>query len=239
MKDFQDYLSSEKEKLAETNVENEYKNFLDEKEEALEKEFNNLYHFQTNTRGLKVRGSFPTQEEAQLRSRMLREVDPNHDIFVGQVGVWMPWDPESYKTGKVEYMEEELNQLMNEKRQNEMRAKQQFDKRVKDAKQKAIEENKKKAKKTGVKLTQDITEEGELIGVRNTTIERSLGQNEKITTADIRKELFEGENIRSKLSATVGEAYEKSLKEVGKENPFTSNEKFGDDDKTENKKIEK
>ena len=41
MKDFQDYLSSEKEKLSETNVENEYKNFLDEKEDILDKEFNN------------------------------------------------------------------------------------------------------------------------------------------------------------------------------------------------------
>ena len=84
------------------------KTFLDAKEEDLEKTFNEMYSFQTNTRGLKVRGSYPSQEEAELRCKLLREIDPNHDVFVGPVGMWMPWDPEAYKTGRVEYLEEEL-----------------------------------------------------------------------------------------------------------------------------------
>ena len=29
--------------------------------------------------------------------------------------MWMPWNPEAYKTGRVEYLEDELNQLMAEK----------------------------------------------------------------------------------------------------------------------------
>ena len=37
---------------------------------------------------------------------MLRKIDPHHDVFVGPVGMWMPWHPEAYKTGKVEYLEE-------------------------------------------------------------------------------------------------------------------------------------
>ena len=94
---------------------NEFKNFMDAHEDGLTDEFNKENHFQTCVRGLKIRGCYSTQEEAELRCKMLREVDPNHDIYVGQVGVWMPWDPEAYKTGKVEYLEEELNQLMNEK----------------------------------------------------------------------------------------------------------------------------
>ena len=240
MTDFQDYLSSEQEKLSETNVGDEYKNFLDEKEDDLSKEFDSLYHFQTNTRGIKVRGCFPTQEEAQLRSRMLREVDPNHDIYVGQVGVWMPWEPEAYKTGKVEYMEEELNQLMSEKKKNEFYAKREFDKRVREAKKKAIKDNKEKARKAGTKLTQDVTEEGELIGVRNTssTVERTLGMNEKLSTADIRKELFEGENVRTRSSTAPHEQYEKNLKEIGKESIFAKNEKFdGEDDTKKNLKV--
>ena len=85
---------------------------------------------------------------------------------------------------------------------------------------------KKKQKKSGAKLTQDVTKEGELIGVQNTssTIERALGMNEKITTSDIRKELFEGENIRTRSSADPQEQYEKNLKEIGKESTFTQNE---------------
>lgn len=154
------------------------------------------HNFQTNTRGLKVRGVYPTQEEAELRCKMLREIDPNHDVFVGPVGTWMPWDPEAYKTGRVEYMEEELNQLMHEKQKNETNAKTAFEQRVKETKQKAIEENMKKAEKTGNSLTQTIDEQGNLIGVSNAnTQEFALGEQENISTADICAELFEGENI--------------------------------------------
>ena len=50
------------------------------------------------------------------------------------------------------------------------------------------------AKKTGNKLTQNIDDNGNLVGINN-TIEQSLGLKGEITTADIQKELFEGENI--------------------------------------------
>ena len=86
---------------------------------------------------------------------------------------------------------------MNNKNENERVAKQEFEKRIKETRRKAIEENIKKAKETGNKLTQNITEDGQLVGVKNSsTIESSLGSsNEPVTSADIRKELFEGENI--------------------------------------------
>ena len=79
-------------------------------------------NFQTNTRGLKVRGVYSTQEEAEARCKMLREIDANHDVYVGPVGLWMPWDPEAYKTGRVEYLEEELNKLIADKQENEEKA---------------------------------------------------------------------------------------------------------------------
>jgi hypothetical protein len=82
--------------------------------------------------------------------------------------MWIPWDPDAYKTGRVEFMEEELNQLHSEKLKNEERAKQAFDQRVKDAKKKAIMENIELAKKSGNVLTQTIDEEGNLIGVNQT-----------------------------------------------------------------------
>jgi hypothetical protein len=117
-------------------------------------------------------------------------------VFVGPVGLWMPWDPESYKTGRVEYMEEELNQLMHEKNKNETNAKNTFDQRLKDTKQKAIEENIKNAEKSGNKLTQTIDDTGNLIGVNNiNTQENKLKEQDVILTSDITNELFEGDNI--------------------------------------------
>ena len=121
--DFKEFVKDEKENLVSTNMTDEYKTYLDNNEEELEKSFGVANKFQTCTRGLKIRGSYPTIEEAELRCKMLREIDPNHDVFVGPVGLWMPWDPEAYKTGRVEYMEEELNQLMTEKTKNEKHSK--------------------------------------------------------------------------------------------------------------------
>jgi hypothetical protein len=194
--DFKDFVKEEKDNLAKTSVQDEYKTFIDNNEEELQKQFDIAHNFQTSTRGLKIRGSYPTQEEAELRCKMLREIDPNHDVYVGPVGMWMPWDPEAYKTGRVEYMEEELNQLMSEKQKNESNAKTAFEQRVKETKQKAIEENIKIAEKSGNTLTQTIDEQGNLIGVNNiNTQESSLKEQENISTADICMELFEGENI--------------------------------------------
>jgi len=102
MKDFQDFVKEEQETLNKSSLEDEYKTFLDNNEDELEKKFNIHNNFQTSIRGLKIRGVYPTVEEAELRCKMLRELDPNHDVFVGPVGLWMPWDPEAYKTGRVE-----------------------------------------------------------------------------------------------------------------------------------------
>lgn len=194
--DFKDFVKEEKDSLVKTNMADEYKTFLDNNEEALQKQFDVDHNFQTSTRGLKVRGAYPSQEEAELRCKMLREIDNDHDVYVGPVGMWMPWEPEAYKTGRVEYMEEELNQLMQEKQKNEFNAKASFEQRKKESKQKAIEENIKNAQKSGNTLSQTIDKDGNLIGVSNTnTQENLLKEQDSISTADICMELFGGDNI--------------------------------------------
>jgi len=179
--DFQQFKESERELIAKTDVVDDYKSFLDLHEERLDEEFGAKHEFQTSVRGIKVRGVFPSQKEAELRCKMLREVDPNHDVFVGPVGLWVPFHPEAYKTGRVEYMEDTLNQLMSEKKKNEEQAKSEFDKRVKEAKQKTL------------------NEEGELVGVS-----QSQGTDfavdadeaaEGVTVDDVRKQLFNADNV--------------------------------------------
>jgi hypothetical protein len=192
-KDLEEFSRIEKDSMYE-NIEDDFKNFMEKNEDKYEAEFNKAHNFQTSVRGLKVRGVFPTQEEAEMRCKMLRQVDPNHDVYVGPVGIWVPFHPEAYKTGRVEYLEKELNQLMHEKHQNEEQAKLQFDKRVKESKLQAISENMEKAKKHGNKLTQTINEDGELVGTNEgNTIEKKLGINASMN--EIEKELFEGDNI--------------------------------------------
>lgn len=197
IKDFEIFVKEERETIINSSVENDYKNFLDREENEIEKKFNLKHNFQTSTRGFKARGNFASQEEAELRAKLLRETDQTFDVFVGPVGTWLPWEPEAYKTGRVEYMEEELNQLANEKKKNEEIAKNAFEQRVKETKQKAIDENKKNAEKHGNVITQDIDKEGNLVGVAHNTTENTFASKEtdNISVADIRHELFDGENI--------------------------------------------
>jgi hypothetical protein len=196
MKDYEGFVKEERDNIISSSIEDDYKTFMDKEEDELEKQFNIKHNFQTSVRGFKARGHFASQEEAELRAKLIREVDPSFDVFVGPVGTWLPWDPEAYKTGRVEYMEEELNQLAQEKQKNESAAKNAFESRVKETKQKAIDENKKNAEKHGNILTQDIDQEGNLVGVSATSQEKALTTNaDTISVADIRSELFDGDNV--------------------------------------------
>ena len=216
--DFGDYCRTEKDNIFSTTLEDEYKTFLDNNEDKLMEKYNSEVSFQTSVRGIKVRGSYPSQEEAELRCKMLREIDPTHDVYVGPVGSWMPFHPEAYKTGRVEYMEEELNQLMHEKDKNEKQASVEFEKRVKESKRKAMEENKKKALESNNPLTQMLNENGDLVGVANaSTVETSLG-DDNVAVADIRKELFEGDNVVMNKDDDHGLSKLTVVKELKKKN---------------------
>lgn len=188
LKDFKEFVSEENDSIKEYGIEDDYKNFLDKNEDKLNEEFNREHSFQTSVRGLKIRGVYSSQEEAEERCKSLRKVDNSHDIFVGPVGMWIPWDPDAYKTGRVEFLEEELNELHKQKIENETKAKNEFDARVKEAKRKAIEDNINKASESGNTLTQTIDEDNNLIGVKEninfddreaTTIEQTNEHNKK------------------------------------------------------------
>ena len=62
--------------------------------------------------------------------------------------MWMPRHPEAYKTGRVEYMEEELNKPMSEKHKNGSNAKAGWKQLVKERKQMASAHNIKSTKQT-------------------------------------------------------------------------------------------
>lgn len=197
--DLEEFIREEKSNLITTTMEDEYKNFIDATEEKLNNEFNTMNNFQTSTRGIKVRGVFETQEEAEIKCKSLREIDSNHDVYVGQVGIWLPFHPEAYKTGRVEYLEKELNDLMTQKKKNDEVSKENFKQRVKESKQKAIEENIEKAEKEGNKLLQSIDEDGNLVNSDTSKIFEEmtsvLNNTENISTANLKKELMEDNTI--------------------------------------------
>jgi hypothetical protein len=120
----------------------------------------------------------------------------------------MPWDPDAYKTGRIEYLEKDLNDLMSEKKKNDTAAKDEFESRIRDAKEKAIEDNMKKAEESGNVLTQILDDDGNLVNVREVDYDAIPDddvimpnqQNNKPsalpTSADITSQLFDTDNIK-------------------------------------------
>ena len=208
--DFNEFVKEEGIKLKKSGIEDDYKNFMDKQEDKLNEQFSREHSFQTSVRGLKVRGVFGTQDEAEMKSKKLRENDPNHDIFVGPVGVWVPWDPDAYKTGRVEHLEEELNALHKEKLKNEEQAKKEFEERIRETKKKAITENIEKAKQSNNVLTQKLDDEGNLIGVQE-TVDFESREVSDVETTQLRNELL---MANANKDNTIDEEPVDSLEEV-------------------------
>jgi len=87
-------------------------------------EINGMYDtetdFKTSVRGLKVRGVYETYKEAEIRAKALQRRDRSFHVYVGTVGAWLPWDPEADKIQNEEYLEDELNSLIQEYKKNQV-----------------------------------------------------------------------------------------------------------------------
>eukprot|EP00798_Chlamydomonas_sp_ICE-L_P019681 gene19681-26368_t len=84
----------------------------------LEEEFHKANDFQTTMRGVKVRGVYGSLEEARARCEKLNVRDPNHNIWVGEVGTWLPFADNPDELKDQEYAETTLNTLMKQYNEN-------------------------------------------------------------------------------------------------------------------------
>jgi hypothetical protein len=98
---------------------NNVDDFKYREEEKLNALFDKENSFQTSVRGLKVRGVYDTKAEADSRAAALQRTDQSFDVFVGQVGYWLPWDPCTTKVQNQEYLDKDLNNLVKEYKANE------------------------------------------------------------------------------------------------------------------------
>jgi hypothetical protein len=105
--------------IKETDVPEQWQVFLLKHEKELQEKFDNSVEFRTNVRGVKVRRSFPTVEEAQVMAKVLQRKYPKDNLYIGKVGAWLPWDPSEHLMPEVEYAEKELNELMRRYKENE------------------------------------------------------------------------------------------------------------------------
>lgn len=145
----------------ENHMQDEFKYFIDEKEEEINKEFSEKIDFQTNVRGFKLRGCYDSMREAQVRSEVLKRKDKQHNIYITQVGCWCPWDPNPNDIQDQHYAEDQLNTLMKKYRENQDQKDEVFENRKNDmleSQQKKVDKSNELSRKTNVDNIDDIDE---------------------------------------------------------------------------------
>ena len=158
LKDTEEFAKVREKEIRETDLGEQYQVFLLKHEKELQEKYDDSVEFRTNVRGVKVRRSFPTVEEAQVMAKVLQRKYPKDNLYIGKVGAWLPWDPSEHLMPEVEYAEKELNELMRRYKENESN-KEMFFADEREAKMKAQKDENEKRKRENAAATQKALED--------------------------------------------------------------------------------
>lgn len=100
-------------------LQQEFEFFKEKNNYKLEEEYLQRNKFRTTVRGIKVRGTYDTFEEAKVRAETIRKFDKQFHVYVAQVGCWCPWSPYPSILADQEYVETSLNSLVKTYIENE------------------------------------------------------------------------------------------------------------------------
>lgn len=149
----------------------------------------------TTLSGIKIRGVFSTYELACDHAKKIQSIDPYFNVFVGETGKWLPYDPnpESEYIKNSEYANEQLNTMMKKYLENQEKAKLYHEQRKNDLVRQNILENLNVRKDNLKDLTNklkdvdDLTEKNNLeLNIKNVE-EQILKMEEK--KKDVEEEL--------------------------------------------------
>jgi hypothetical protein len=135
MSNYSSFVQKSQKDLTKTKITEAYDDFLYSNKAKLEEEFYALNDFHTSMRGVKVRGVYGNPKEAELKAKKLQNKDKYHNIFMGEVGKWTPWDPSPHEVKDQEYNNDQLNTLMKKYKENEDSREKFFDERTRNSKQ--------------------------------------------------------------------------------------------------------
>jgi len=152
-------------KLKFEDVYGQYKDFTYKYEDKLQRDFDEQNNFQTSLRGVKVRGVFDTRQAAEDKAKKISTRDSSFHVFIGQVGYWLPWDPNADKVENEHFQNSQLNDMMEKYEENnvnkDMFYEEQKRDKIKAAREEVIkaEEEKNKDKDKEPKEDKDASEE--------------------------------------------------------------------------------
>ena len=210
----QSYCKEQKLKFEE--VYGKYQDFVYKYEDKLQRDFDEQNEFQTSMRGLKVRGVFDTRQAAEDRAKKLSLRDSAFHTFVGQVGYWLPWDPNADKVADEVFQDSQLNDMMEKYQENNIN-RDIFYEEQKREKVKAAQEEVRKAKEEELakkKLeSKDASEEYPIDDpVEETLVKEGTSIEEVVDeTVEVEETVEIEETIEVKKGSEVSEDIKDSL----------------------------
>ena len=211
----QSYCKSEKLKF--DDVYGKYKDFTYKYQDELQRDFDEQNKFQTSIRGVKVRGVYDTHEAAAARAKKLSTLDSNFHVFIGQVGYWLPWDPNADKVTDEVFQNSQLNDMMEKYQENNANRdvfyEEQKRNKIKEA-QEEVRKNKEKQAKEAEEL-KDKTYEIEDKEEGDSKIEDVIDKLGEKIEAEVDKVVEEvGEKVEEKVDKVVEEVVTKVEEKV-------------------------
>ena len=141
----------------------QYKDFKYKHEEQLQRDFDEQNNFKTSLRGVKVRGTYSTRDEAERRAKRLQGLDSDFHVFVGQVGYWLPWDPCADKIEDESFIDSQLNDMMEKYKENNVNKdifyEEQKREKVKSAREEVIKKKKEQMEQKKLEELNECLEE--------------------------------------------------------------------------------
>ena len=161
-----------------------FENFKIIYEKEANTNFDEENNFTTSVRGVKVRGIYDSIREAQIRAKILQRRDKNFNVFVGQVGYWLPWDPDPYNVDKQEYLESELNNLMSKYNEN-VREKEELFENNKSEKIKSAREKSNVINKNHKEAREKIEELRKILNAKENIMKSSKSSKSNINSTEL------------------------------------------------------
>ena len=180
-------------KLKFDEVYEQYKDFTYKYEDKLQRDYDEQNNFQTSLRGIKVRGVFDTREAAEAKAKKLSLTDSSFHVFIGQVGYWLPWDPNADKVESEHFQNTQLNDMMEKYQENSVN-KDLFYEEQKREKVKAAQEEVLKAE-AEKKKEQEEKDPSEEYPIEEEKVEEEKVEEVKEAVSEMVKEVTEGDKV--------------------------------------------
>jgi len=156
---------------------------------------------ETTMHTLKVRGTYDTYEDAKKRADFLRNIDSNINVYVGEVGKWLPFEDNPENAKDHDYQNKRLNSMMKGYLENQEKAKEFHEQRKNEMIMRTIKETEEKEKRKQAR--DERRKAGEEVDDDAEELEFSKANNQDQSAVTSGEETNVNKNADTNVSASI------------------------------------